>query len=104
MTDQVLVTDDGAVRTIRMNRPDKKNALTFAVYEAMTDALDSANGNDAVRCVMIAGVPGAFTAGNDLADFLKAAQAAVPTPDSEGVVELVRLPANVVVVRAPRMY
>ena len=35
MTDHVLVTDDGAVRTVRMNRPDKKNALTCAMYDAM---------------------------------------------------------------------
>jgi enoyl-CoA hydratase/carnithine racemase len=59
-----------------MNRPEKKNALTFAMYDAMTDAFESAGTNDAVRCVLIAGVPGAFTAGNDLADFLKAAETA----------------------------
>jgi enoyl-CoA hydratase/carnithine racemase len=74
MTEHVIVTDEGGVRTIRMNRPDKKNALTFAMYEAMSDALDGASAADLVRCVLIAGVPGAFTAGNDLADFLQAAE------------------------------
>ena len=74
MTEHVIVNDAGGIRTIRMNRPDKKNALTLAMYEAMTVALESANANDAVRCVLIAGVPGAFSAGNDLADFLNAAQ------------------------------
>jgi enoyl-CoA hydratase/carnithine racemase len=74
MTEHVIVTDEGGVRTIRMNRPEKKNALTHAMYEAMTDAFESAGTNDAVRCVLIAGVPGAFTAGNDLADFLASAQ------------------------------
>ncbi len=74
MTEHVIVTDAGGIRTIRMNRPDKKNALTVAMYEAMTDALESANASDAVRCVLIAGVPGAFSAGNDLAEFLDAAQ------------------------------
>jgi enoyl-CoA hydratase/carnithine racemase len=74
MTEHVIVSDAGGIRTIRMNRPDKKNALTLAMYEAMTAALESANASDAVRCVLIAGVPGAFSAGNDLADFLLAAQ------------------------------
>ena len=70
MTDDVIVTDSGAIRIIRMNRAGKRNAITFAMYEAMTGALQSANASDAVRCVIIAGVPGAFSAGNDLTDFL----------------------------------
>src|SRR5262245_58396943 len=74
MTEHVIVTDADGIRTIRMNRPDKKNALTLAMYEAMTAALEGANADDSVRCVLIAGVPGAFSAGNDLADFLKAAE------------------------------
>ena len=74
MTEHVIVTDADGIRTIRMNRPDKKNALTLAMYEAMTAALEGANADDSVRCVLIAGVPGAFSAGNDLADFRKAAE------------------------------
>ena len=73
MTDQVLVTDDGAIRTVRMNRPEKKNALTSVMYDAMAAALESAGGASPVRCVFITGVSGTFTAGNDLQDFLKAA-------------------------------
>lgn len=73
MTDAIAVTDDGAVRTIRMNRPEKKNALTLAMYAAMTAALRDADSNGAIRCVLFAGTPDVFTAGNDLADFMKAA-------------------------------
>jgi len=73
MTDQVIVKDEGAIRTIRMNRPDKKNALTAVMYDAMADAIETAGGTSPVRCVLIAGVPGAFSAGNDLGDFMKAA-------------------------------
>jgi enoyl-CoA hydratase/carnithine racemase len=73
MSEHVIVTDEAGIRTIRMYRPEKKNALTLAMYEAMTAALESANTDDAVRCVLIAGIEGAFTAGNDLADFLAAA-------------------------------
>ncbi len=70
MTDLVIVRDEGPIRTLRMNRPDKKNALTLAMYEAMSAALESAGSSPALRCVVIAGAPGAFCAGNDLADFL----------------------------------
>lgn len=70
MSEHVIVTDDGGIRTIRMNRPDKKNALTHAMYARLTDALAGAGRDEAIRCVVIAGTPGAFTAGNDLQDFL----------------------------------
>jgi enoyl-CoA hydratase/carnithine racemase len=72
VTEHVIVTDEGAVRLVRMSRPEKKNALTAAMYDAMAEAIETANTSD-VRCVLIAGVPGAFSAGNDLQDFLKAA-------------------------------
>ena len=63
----------GPIRTVRMNRPDKKNALTAAMYQAMAVALESANVHKDIRCVVIAGAPGAFSAGNDLAEFAQAA-------------------------------
>ena len=74
MTDQVSVADEGGVRLIRMNRPEKKNALTQPMYAALSRALDEASGSDAVRCTIIAGAPGAFCAGSDIGDFLKAAE------------------------------
>ena len=45
MTDLVIISDDGPVRTVRMNRPEKKNALTMAMYDAMAAALESAAQN-----------------------------------------------------------
>lgn len=54
---------------IRLNRPDKLNALTRVMYRAMADALDASNQDDEVRVVLISGSEGCFTAGNDLADF-----------------------------------
>ena len=74
MTDLVTVSDDGAVRNIRMNRPDKKNALTAAMYDALAAAIEGADSSNALRCVLISGVPGAFSAGNDLQEFLQAAK------------------------------
>src|ERR1700740_919924 len=72
MSDLILVHDDGPVRIVRMNRPEKKNALTLAMYAALVEALAGASASAQVRCVVIAGAPGAFCAGNDLQDFLDA--------------------------------
>ena len=60
----VVISNEGPVRRIRMNRPDKKNALTLAMYEAMAAAIEEANTADGVRCVLIAGAPDVFCAGN----------------------------------------
>jgi enoyl-CoA hydratase/carnithine racemase len=83
MTALVIVTDDGAVRTIRLNRPEKKNALTLAMYADIAAALREADQSDAIRCTIIAGVPGAFCAGNDITDFLNASSGGLDarTPD-----------------------
>ena len=74
MSDQVLVADSGAVRTIRLNRPEKKNALTQPMYEVMTRSLREAAASDAIRAIVFAGAPGAFCAGADIAEFLEPAQ------------------------------
>ena len=58
------------VTTIEIARPEKKNALTVAMYQAMTDALNAAKVDGAVRAVLITGQPGIFTSGNDIEDFM----------------------------------
>jgi len=70
VSDHILVERKGAVQIIRMNRPDKKNAITRAMYGAMAGALRDGDADAAIRCHVFLGVPGAFSAGNDLADFL----------------------------------
>lgn len=59
------------VRTLEINRPEKKNALTFAMYDAMTDLLNAAAADQSIRAVLITGQPGVFTSGNDLQDFME---------------------------------
>ena len=59
------------VATIEIARPEKKNALTGAMYRAMADALDAAKADAAVRAVLITGQPGIFTSGNDIEDFAR---------------------------------
>lgn len=58
------------VCTIEIARPEKKNALTVAMYQAMSDALGAAREDAAVRAVLITGQPGIFTSGNDIEDFM----------------------------------
>jgi enoyl-CoA hydratase/carnithine racemase len=58
------------VATIEIARPEKKNALTIAMYQAMADALNAAQADGAVRAVLITGQPGIFTSGNDIEDFM----------------------------------
>jgi enoyl-CoA hydratase/carnithine racemase len=70
VTDHILVERQGAVQIIRMNRPDKKNALTRAMYAKMSAALTEGDADPAIRVHVFLGVPGAFSAGNDLADFM----------------------------------
>lgn len=68
----LILTDvQDRVMTIRLNRADKKNALTQGMYTALEQAITEAAGNPEVRVVLIAGSGGSFCAGNDLQDFLK---------------------------------
>ncbi|TMJ22964.1 MAG: enoyl-CoA hydratase [Alphaproteobacteria bacterium] len=71
MTAHLIVTDEGATRVITLRRPEKKNAITQDMYRVMGDAIDTAQNNPAIRCLIITGGSGVFTAGNDLDDFLK---------------------------------
>jgi len=73
MSDHIVVETQSRVLTIRINRPEKKNALTQAMYIAMTAVLRQAESDDSVRAVLLTGTQDCFTAGNDLADFAGAA-------------------------------
>ncbi|HLY98734.1 MAG TPA: enoyl-CoA hydratase [Candidatus Angelobacter sp.] len=73
MADQILVHTQERILTIRMDRPEKKNALTRQMYLAMTAALLEAAASSDVRAILITGTPDCFTAGNDLKDFANAA-------------------------------
>ena len=70
MADEVLTTVDGPVMTLRLNRPDKKNAITIAMYAALAQGLEDAAVDEQIRVVAILGEGDMFTAGNDLADFM----------------------------------
>jgi enoyl-CoA hydratase/carnithine racemase len=67
----IVTTKADGILTIEFNRPERKNALTGVMYQSMADALIDAEGDAAVRAILIVGKPEIFTAGNDLDDFMK---------------------------------
>ena len=70
MSDLVLTSLADNVLTIRLNRVDKKNALTTEMYGAMANALAKADSNNDIRATLILGAPEIFCAGNDIMDFI----------------------------------
>ncbi len=71
MTQQVLTEIQDGVIIIRLNRADKKNALTGDMYNAISDALDLLERDNRLRVGLITGTKDCFTAGNDLVDFMQ---------------------------------
>lgn len=69
MTDHVLAAVQDGVMILTFNRPDKKNAITDAMYGVLADNLVAAEKDPAVRVVLFNSVGDSFTAGNDLSDF-----------------------------------
>jgi enoyl-CoA hydratase/carnithine racemase len=70
LTDHVRIEDANGIRTITLNRPDKKNAITGAMYAALADALTSADADHGAAVVLLTAAGDTFSAGNDIADFL----------------------------------
>ena len=73
VADRIVTSIANGVMTIRMNRPDKKNALTADMYSRMSAGLDEANANGDVNAILILGSTGAFSSGNDIGDFMQVA-------------------------------
>jgi enoyl-CoA hydratase/carnithine racemase len=70
MTPLILAETADRIARIRLNRPDKKNALTAAMYQGLADAIAAAEADPQVRVILIHGQADCFCAGNDLKDFL----------------------------------
>ncbi len=70
MSAEVEIDLYDAVQTLRLARPQKKNALTGAMYSALAEALETGENDEAVGARLIVGAPGAFCAGNDIKDFV----------------------------------
>lgn len=77
---EILTHVDEGVMTLTINRLDKKNSLTAAMYAAMADALVSAQHDTSVRALVIQGHESIFSAGNDIGDFLNKPPSGVDAP------------------------
>lgn len=80
MSDHIHSSLDGHVLHITFARPDKKNALTSAMYEALIGLLHRADADAAIRAITLEGSGGSFCAGNDIGDFLSGARDAQKAP------------------------
>jgi enoyl-CoA hydratase/carnithine racemase len=80
MTDAILQYRERGLLTLQLNRPDKKNALTRAMYTQLAEAFEQADADDAIRAVLIQGSSACFTAGNDIGDFLEQPPADLDSP------------------------
>jgi enoyl-CoA hydratase/carnithine racemase len=65
----VVITQSGSVLEVLFNRPEKKNALTRAMYAAVVDAFHQADATPSIRAVLLSGAGDTFTSGNDIKDF-----------------------------------
>lgn len=74
MSEHVRVQKTDAVLAITLARPERRNAITVAMYAALADAIESAAADPTVRVITVDGEGPDFAAGNDLADFLAADQ------------------------------
>src|SRR4051794_21165606 len=80
MTGHLIVTDEDETRVITLRRPEKKNAITQQMYRAMSEAIDTAQNDPNIRCMIITGGSRVFSPGNDLEDFLKDGTSNSDTP------------------------
>lgn len=67
---QILVRQEERICYININRPERKNALSLAMYGALADVITAANSDTSVRVLVLAGTTELFTSGNDLLDFM----------------------------------
>jgi enoyl-CoA hydratase/carnithine racemase len=80
MTEQVRIEVAEGVCTVTLNRPEKKNALTQAMYAGLAEAIERTAAEEAIRCLLITGCEDVFCAGNDIADFRSRPAHAGPRP------------------------
>jgi enoyl-CoA hydratase/carnithine racemase len=80
MTQEILTHVEAGVMTVTLNRLERKNSITSAMYAAMADAIAAAQADAAVRVVVLQGHETVFSAGNDIGDFLNAPPAGEQAP------------------------
>ena len=87
MSEHILIERRGALLALTLARPERRNAITVAMYAALADAIEGAASDPTVRLITLEGQGDDFTGGNDLADFLKD----MPAPGSDSDIPVWRL-------------
>lgn len=80
---EILTERSGSILRIQLNRPEKKNAMTSAMYTGLADLLNEAGQDDRIRVVLLHGAGDSFTAGNDLEDFANRPPGAGESPQAQ---------------------
>lgn len=84
-SEQLLAEFEDGVATLTMNRPERRNALTDEMLEALAGALGWCEADPAVRCIVLTGADGAFCAGGDVKSFAEGSGANPATPAHEAI-------------------
>ncbi|MBF3200469.1 enoyl-CoA hydratase, partial [Pseudomonas aeruginosa] len=96
MSELIRVERETGLLTLRLDRQDKKNALTRAMYSRMAEALLEAQADTAVRVVLITGGDACFTSGNDILDFLEQPPSLRDSPVGRFMSALLEFPKPVI--------
>lgn len=95
MTSDVMRATKDGVQTLQLARPEKKNALTQAMYRTLSDALEQGDADNGVAVHVLLGTDGVFTAGNDIADFMKHATGASGGSGLQDLMRFIKLLPNI---------
>jgi len=92
----IITERSGNILRIQLNRPEKKNAMTLAMYITLADLLNDAAKDDQIRVVLWQGAGDSFSAGNDIEDFLKNPPGAGESPQARLIQALINFDKPIV--------
>ena len=96
MTDQIITERKGSILLLSIHRPERKNALSLAMYTALAEAIEQATNEGSIRAIVLTGTKDCFTAGNDLGDFLETPPVGDDAPVLRFMLALLECPKPVI--------
>lgn len=96
MDEHIVIHREQRVLTLQFNRPERKNAITRAMYSQLADALNAAAQDSEIRVALITGTEDCFTSGNDLQDFMAGGELNADNPVVQFLMALLHFPKPVV--------
>jgi enoyl-CoA hydratase/carnithine racemase len=92
----IITEQSGPILRVQLNRPERKNAMTSAMYITLADLLNDAAKDDQIRVVLWHGAGDSFSAGNDIQDFLKNPPGAGESPQARLIEALINFDKPIV--------